>query len=208
MSDLYDTITRIVRQELQSQRAAEIAVVQEIHPHASDGSTDNQSCTVVLRDSRIVLKRVPVASSRLGVAAIPDIGDVVLLQFVGGDINAPVIVGSLYNENSRPPVNEEGQFVLHLPQGSGAGSGVHLVADSANGTSVKLNLGSAVALTLQDDDPVVSLEVDGGGATLLIERDGSITIESQTNIVMKGGGNVDIEAAGQLNLKGATINLN
>lgn len=207
MSSLYDTITQIVRQELQQQRQAEIAVVQEIHPHQDDGDKDNYACTVVLRDSDIVLKQVPLCSGRLGMVAIPDVGDVVLVQFINGDINAPVIVGSLYNDASRPPMSGEGAAVIHLPQGAGDGDAAHVELQTAQTLSLTVKLGGAMELKLQDDDPVVHLDV-GGNATLKIDRDGTIMLEGQNNIVMKGSGNVDIEAGGQLNLKGSVINLN
>jgi hypothetical protein len=98
---LYDTIRKIVQQELARVRTAELAVVQAVHP----ADPDNYSCTVVLRDSDMVLKQVPLTTPRKGVAMVPDVGDLVLVQFIGGQINAPVITGSLYNDEDRPPKN-------------------------------------------------------------------------------------------------------
>lgn len=99
---LYETIQRIVQEELRRVHTAQLAVVQEQHPHAGASDQDNYSCTVKLRNSALVLKQVPVATSRIGQVSIPAVGDLVLVQFVGGDINAPIIVGSLYNDEDRP----------------------------------------------------------------------------------------------------------
>ena len=41
---LYETIRSIVRSELGSFRGADLGVVEEIHPHASDSDTDNYWC--------------------------------------------------------------------------------------------------------------------------------------------------------------------
>lgn len=207
MSNLYDTITQIVRQEMQQLRSAEIAVVQELHPHEVDGDKDNYACTVVMRDSDIVLKKVPLCSGRLGFVAIPDIGDVVLVQFVNGSVNAPVIVGSLYSEASRPPANSEGVALMHLPQGASEDSAARVELNTRDKLSLAIKIGSSMELTLQDDDPVVNIDV-GGSAKFTIESDGTITLEGQNNIVMKGSADINIEAGGQLNLKGAKINLN
>ena len=49
-----------------------------------------------------------------------------LVQFVAGDVNAPVIVGRLYNDEDRPPENEDGKAVLHLPLGAADDDAVHL----------------------------------------------------------------------------------
>lgn len=205
MSDLYDSIRQIVREELRQQRFAELAVVQEQHPHADSGDSDNYSCTVVMRDNGILLKQVPVMVLRKGAACIPDVGDLVLVQFLNGDINAPVIVGSLYNDEDRPPANNSGQMVFKLPL---QGGGVELLVDSENATSVALKVGNAATLTLADDDPVVSIDIDGGKATLEISRDGSMTLSSSNAVEIKAGADMTIEAAGQLNLKGSVVNIN
>ena len=85
---LLDTIRRIVRDEVARVRTAEIGIVQEQHPHASDSDLDNFACTVRLRDSGIVLRRVPVATQRIGLASIPAVGEMVLVQFIGGNLHA------------------------------------------------------------------------------------------------------------------------
>jgi len=68
---------------------------------------------------------------------------------------------------------------------------------------------------LQDDDPVAELDVDGGKATVKIGRDGSISIDAQSDVTLKSQGNIKLEgtevsvkAQGQLTLKGATVNIN
>lgn len=205
MSDLYESIQHIVREELKQRRFAELAVVQEQHPHSDEGDSDNYSCTVVMRDSGIVVKRVPVMASRKGFAAIPDVGDLVLVQFLNGEVNAPIIVGSLYNDEDRPPVNASGQQVINLPLD---GSGVALKVDTEETTSIELTLGNAIKLTLIDDDPVVSIDIDSGKATLEIARDGSLAVSSGNAVEIKSGADMTIEASGNLNLKGTKINLN
>jgi uncharacterized protein involved in type VI secretion and phage assembly len=204
---LYETIQRIVRDELIRVRTAELAIVQDQHPHADDGDQDNYACTVRLRDSGLVLKQVPVATGRLGSVSIPAVGDLVLVQFVGGDINAPIITSSLYNDEDRPPVNDDGQWIVHLPLAAGDGDAVHLELHSGDDRSVVLRLGHALIATLKDDDPVVDLQVAGGKASIKVERDGATTIESQGAIALKGA-DINIEAQGQLTLKGSAVNIN
>ena len=203
---LFESIQQIVREEVSRMRTAELATVQKQHPHSSSGDSDNYACTVVLRDSGIVLARVPVATERIGSASIPAVGELVLVQFLNGDINAPVIVGRLYNDADRPPPNDDGQAILHLPLGASDDQAVHVEVHSDTRKAI-VKLGSGLDLTVQDDDPVVKVDV-AGQATLEIGKDGSIKIESQTDISIKGGSDVKIEASGQLTLKGATVNIN
>jgi uncharacterized protein involved in type VI secretion and phage assembly len=203
--NLYETIQRIVQEELRSVVTAELAVVQEQHPHASDSDKDNYACTVQMRNSGIVLSQVPVATPRIGSAHIPAVGDLVLVQFVGGDINAPIITGSLYNDEDRPPVNDDGMAVLHLPLSAGDSDAVHIELYSGDKREIVIKLGSGLTLNLRDDDPSVELDV-GGRAKLQIDSDGTISIEGG-ELKIKGT-TISIEAQAELKLKGATVNIN
>ena len=205
---LYETIQRIVQAELQQTRTAELAVVEEQHPHAGDSDKDNYACTVQLRNSGLVLKQVPVATQRIGSVSIPAVGDLVLVQFIGGDINAPIITGSLYNDEDRPPVNDDGQAILHWPLAAEDSEAVHIELHSNDKREINVKLGGGLIVNIRDDDPVVELDVDGGKATLTIDRDGTITLKSSSNINLEGS-EINIKASGQLNLKGDTaVNIN
>ncbi len=212
--DTLRDIRRIVRQEMLALHLAELGVVQEAHPHADKGDDNNHACTVRLRDTGLVLPRVPVAVGRKGLASIPDVGDLVLVQFIGGDVNAPVITGSLYNDEDRPPVNDTGQVSLTLPIDAEEGDGVHAVISSASERSATLTLGASLKIELKDDDPVVKIDVGDGSATLTIASDGTLTIKSGKAIALEGGevsikgSTITAEAQGEMTLKGSVINLN
>ena len=204
---LYETVQRIVQEELGRVRTAELAIVQEQHPHADDSDKDNYACTVRLRDSGIVLEQVPVATSRIGCVSIPAVNELVLVQFVGGDINAPIITGRLYNDEDRPPVNDDGQAITHLPLGAEDADAVHIELHSGDTRELVFKLGSGIEVNVRDDDPVVELKVDGGKLTLQVDRDGAVALESKGNVELKGN-EISIEAQSQLNLKGGTVNIN
>jgi phage baseplate assembly protein gpV len=208
VSNLLETLRQIVQQEMRSQRVCELATVKEQFPHAEEGDKDNHAVTVVLRDSGIELKKVPVATSRKGVASIPDVGDLVLVQFVGGDINAPIVVGSLYNDEDRPPPNASGQYMLRLPAAEDESGSVQLLIDSEQQRSLTLTVGGGVKVTLIDDDPPVKIDVADGSAVIEIARDGTVKFKSNNNIEIKAAADIKIEASGQLTLKGATVNIN
>lgn len=204
---LFETIQRIVQQEVMRVRTAELATVQAQHSHASESDKDNYACTVQLRNSEIVLKQVPVATSRIGSVSIPAVGDLVLVQFIDGDINAPVIVGSLYNDQDRPPANDDGQAIWHLPLGAADSDAIHIELTSGDKREVIIKLGDTLTVNIADDDPVIKIDVDSGKAKVVIERDGAINLESQGKVQLKGS-EITIEAQGQLTLKGATVNIN
>lgn len=212
-ADAFQALRHLIREEMGRLRLPELAVVQDVHPHADAGDDDNYALTVRLRDSGSVLPRVPLATGRKGLASIPDVGDLVLVQFLGGDANAPVATATFYNDEDRPPPNAEGEAVLRLPSGGGEGEGVEARVATAGAAGVTLAVGAALRLVLQDDDPVVSIDVNDGAAKVSIASDGSVSIEAGDlaiegrELAIKGTG-VTIEAQGELTLKGAKINLN
>ena len=209
-NSLIETVRQIVRQEMQSAHNSTLAIVQE--QHIGDGE---YACTVQTQDAEIVLKQVPVATARMGMVSIPAVNDLVLVQFIGGDINRPIIIGSLYNDEDVPPANADGQWICQLPNGAGDGEGVLITTNSDGTPSIEIKLGSALNITLQDDDPVLSVDVGSGSAALTIDSDGTlavsggrgINIEAGSDLVLKGA-NVQIEGSGEVAVKGAVINLN
>jgi uncharacterized protein involved in type VI secretion and phage assembly len=215
IADLVPELRRLIREEVQTLRSAELGIVQAQHPHESDGDTDNYAVTVRLRDTGIVLGKVPVATSRLGAVSIPPEGALVLVQFIGGDINAPVVTGTFYTDEDRPPVNADGQVIWNLPADASPDEAVRLEVSSTDKKSVVLKVASAVTVEIKDDDPAVSIDV-GGNAQVTIDSDGKVSITSAQALEMKASGdlkleaqgNVDIKAGGKMTLKGSVINLN
>lgn len=213
--DLLPDLRRLIREEVQALRSAELAIVQDQHPHGSDGDTDNYAVTVRLRDTGIVLSHVPVATGRLGMVAIPPVGALVLVQFIAGDIHAPVVTGTFYTDEDRPPVNADGQVIWSLPASAGPSDAVRLEVSSADQRAIVLKVGDAVTVELKDHDPAVSIDV-GGNAQLTIESDGTVTINSAQALTVKASseltvesqGNMELKAAGTMTIKGSVINLN
>ena len=68
-----------------------------------------------------------------------------------------------------------------------------------------VKLGSGLDLTLQDDDPVVHLDI--GQASLTMKKDGTIELKGK-EIKLEADSDISVKASGQLTLKGATVNIN
>lgn len=215
IAELVPQLRRLIREEVQTLRSAELGIVQAQHPHESDGDTDNYAVTVRLRDTGIVLSKVPVATGRLGAVSIPPEGALVLVHFIGGDVNAPVVTGTFYTDEDRPPVNADGQVIWNLPADAGPDDALRLEVSSTDSKSVMLKLASAVTVEIKDDDPAVSIDV-GGNAQITIDSDGKITVTSSQSLAVKASsdlkveaqGNLELKAGGQVNIKGSVINLN
>jgi phage baseplate assembly protein gpV len=184
--DLLEIIQAIVRDELATRRVAEIAVVTEQFTHADGGDKSNYECSVRLRDSGLELPRVPVATQRVGLAAIPNVDDLVLVHFVGGDLHAPVISGRLYNDVDRPPQAKANEWVYLCPDAAESGvRRAHL--EFPNGNTVTL-----------DDDKTV---IDAGGTKITISNGGDVAIHAEGKILIDSGGDTEIKSQGAVAIK-------
>lgn len=195
MSDLIGTLRAIVRDELARVRAPELAVVTQTFPRDADGNKSNHQVNVKLRESGVELQRVPVAVSRLGLSALPNEGDLVLVSFVGGDLNAPVAVGCLYDDEAHPPVAQAHEVVYMPPDDEETGTRrLHL--ELRNGSTVTVD-DESLKVTLGD----TAIEVTRDG-DVLIRAKGKIRMESQADIELEAQGAIKLTATGDLTAKG------
>ena len=80
------------------------------HP-APNGHSDASADDAVGTWVRIATPMAPVAGANWGAVAVPRVGSEVLIDFIDGDIDRPVVIGSVYNGRGAPDAqhNEVGQ---------------------------------------------------------------------------------------------------
>ena len=185
-ADLVGIVAAVVRDQLARLRVAEVGVVTEVFPHASGGDKHNYECTVRLRDTGLELQRVPVATPRIGMAAIPDVDDLVLLSFVGGSIHGAVVTARLYNDVDRPPEAKAREWVYVSPHDTESGIR-RLLLQLPNGNTVCL-----------DDD---KLEIQAGQTTVTVNNGGDVEVDSNADVVVKCAGNTEVNSQGDISLE-------
>lgn len=184
-TEVLDCLRAIVRDELARCRAPELATVTRSFARTGDGAQDNHQVSVQLRGSGVQLERVPVAVARLGLSALPQEGDLMLVHFVGGDLNAPVAVGCLYDEQAHPPVAQPHEVVYQVPD------------DAASGVRrLHFELPGGGGVTLDDD----TLQVVLGDTSVVVHRDGDVSIQAKGKVELAAGGDLELSAQGDLKL--------
>ncbi len=164
---------KVAEHEARKISTLELGVVTSVFPHASDSDKDNYQCSVKLKHrkqpdgSDFELRKVPVATSHIGLAHIPNVGDLVVLGFLHGDINAPIVLGRLYNDEDVPPRNDVGQMVLE---------GIETVAlTTKKGTKIAIDADGNVSIEAKGD-----VTISGGEVTI---NDGSKGAARQDDMV-------------------------
>jgi uncharacterized protein involved in type VI secretion and phage assembly len=211
MSTLLGIIQQIVRAELRCQHVAELGVVERngLHPHSGSADHDNYACDVRLKNTGLLLQQVPVATGHIGTAAIPNEGDLVLLGFSHGDINQPIIIGRLYNDVDRPPLNQADQIIFRQPLAESDDKTVKAEISNLDERDpprlVLLELPPKVSVTVQDDEIVAESgetrlrlsQPDGGGGQVVVEA-------GRSRITLNQDGDITIDAAGSITLTTST----
>jgi hypothetical protein len=227
-SNIVEVIRNIAQMEIKKIHTTELGIVTSVFPHASDSDKDNYECNIRLKDKGVELRKVPVATQQIGFVNILHTGDLVLVSFIGGNINSPIIVGRLYNEIDRPPTSEQEEIVykppytkdtslrrlnIVLPEGT--------VNVEFHDDMIRVIVGkSSITAT---DTGEIQIKSEGLQQKISIIADGDVSIEAQnisiksrmetkiesgTGMAIKSDALANIESTGPMTLKGAIININ
>jgi len=204
---LLDAIQRVVQETLAQHRTVLLGVVTTIFPHEAEDDANNYEVDVRLKYEDLELRRVPVAVSHMGVAAPPKAGDLVLVQFVDGDLNQPVINGRFYHADERPPLHKADDILFEQrtsdgtlnqlrfsPDGtiyiqrdvtkpednSEAKAGIRIDPDG----NIELTAGPKIVITLTNDDTIV-IKADGQPITIECDKlsvNGDMAVDGKLDV--------------------------
>lgn len=207
VSTIIETIQEIVRQEMRRVRVAELGLVEAVFPHSAGGDTDNYACDVKLKNSGLQLRAAPLMTGHIGTAAIPNVGDLVLLTFDKGDVNQPIIVGRLYNEKQRPPLNKPDEVVFRLPlaepDDKTIKAAIRNLKDQSPPRELIFEMPPKIVVRVTDG----TVRATAGKTEMKLDQPdggsgGTVTVVAgRTKITMNQDGDVTVEAAGSLGLK-------
>ena len=160
----------------------------------------------------------PYAGNGFGAVFIPEKLCEVLVAFVHGDMNEPVVIGGLYNGKDKPPTHHDRTDIDVKMIKTKAGHVVRL-DDSAQARAIELKTAGGHKVVLDDQNKKVEIASTGGhkvvlddqGKKLTITSSGghSLVLDDQGNKVelsaSGGAGKLTIEAAGKITLQGTAV---
>jgi phage baseplate assembly protein gpV len=209
MTGIVEAMKKVAESEVGKVHVAELGVVTSVFPHADDGDNDNYECSVKLRDKDVELRQVPVATPHIGFASIPQIGDLVLVSFVNGDINAPIITGRLYNDEDRPPASQAEEMVYIPPYDSNPD--LRRIYIELPDQTVTLTIQDEQLLIHVGDTDIAVSKEDGVNLTsklpITISTEDDLSIKAK-NVKIESDADTQFTASGKMTVKGSTVDIN
>jgi phage baseplate assembly protein gpV len=218
----YEMIRKIAEREVDKIHLLEYGKVESVNIHESEDDGIGYTCSVLLvgrttdDGEMLKLENVPISTPRTGHIDVPYVDDIVLVSYINGDFELPVIIGRLYSKEKKPPLFKDGQRLIEIDQSPSKLSEVPIIdIKFVDGAQTTINITeSSVMVTVGNMKMTISsgdegkIELEAGSTKLSMIEDGDISFETSTSISIKSGADVALEASGDVNVKGSKINLN
>jgi uncharacterized protein involved in type VI secretion and phage assembly len=155
----------------------------------------------------------PMAGKGRGAYFPPEVHDEVLVAFEQGDVRFPYLLGALWNGKDEPPAaNDDGKNDVRVIK-SRSGHLIRLtdkdgeekieIIDMTGKNSIVFDSKAKTITVTSDQD--ITLSAPNGAIKLDAK---TVEIKSSADAKVEAGQGLDVKAANEMNLKGATINLN
>ncbi|MFE6766909.1 VgrG-related protein [Streptomyces sp. NPDC057689] len=150
-----------------------------------------------------------------GEAFIPEVGDEVLVGFEQGHLDRPYVLAGLYNGKDRPGGGGAG---ASTPEAPGGGDLVDPTTGAVNRRAFASRSGNQLELLdaangpqgvrLRTGDGKLTIDLDRRGTAVVINSDGSVTIEAKERVSVTAAKGVALDAGrGELTLTGESVTL-
>jgi phage baseplate assembly protein gpV len=182
VSRIVEIIRRVVLEELARNRGSLLGVVTTVYPHETEDDENNYEANVRLKHEDLELRRVPIAVGHVGVAAPPRAGDLVLVQFLNGDSNQPLVTGRFYHADERPPLHKEDEILIEQRVSDDTLNHLRFASDGS------IFLQRDVTKPEDNSEAKASIKVDGASGDIEIKAADTIVI------LMKNDGEIQVTA--------------
>ena len=144
---------------------------------------------------------VPFAGGKRGAFFIPDVGDEVVVAFLGGDPRGAVILGSLWNGHDAAPetIGGSGQSVDRWTITGKAGTRIAIVEQPSSSATISFTTPGGLNGTLTDQD---------GSITFSNTSNTSVRIDSSGVTVNAPTAQVQVTAASEVTITAPSVNVN
>ncbi len=163
--------------------------------------TENESCW-----ARVV---APFAGNAMGAYMLPEVDDEVVVAFLGGQLDKPIILGGVWTKTSKPPKdNEKGKNHTKMIKTKSG----HTVTfyDEKGKEKIEIKTANGAQITLDDEHEKIEMKDKGGSNKITIDgKAGSLSFEAEKKIELKtGGSKITLDGSGnKIEAKTQTLQL-
>jgi uncharacterized protein involved in type VI secretion and phage assembly len=140
---------------------------------------------------------------------VPEVNDEILVACENGDLNRPLVIGSLHSKEDVPPEkNDDGKNDIRKIK---TRSGHEVIFNDSNGKeSVEIHTKTGHKILLDDTPGSEKIKISDKTENNYVQIDSNqnqILLSSEMNIKLKST-NIEIEASGMLKLNGSMVTIN
>ena len=204
---LADQLVSAQRGSVRNRRQFAIGTVTNVKDPDKAGRVKVKLPTVSDADESAWARVVsPGAGNKRGLHLMPDVGDEVLVAFIGGDFRNPVVLGGIWSKKNTPPTPEPMKGDKVSERSLTLASGAKLVfTENTDKSKAVVALKHAEAETsLQFDKDGIKLNAKKGTKIKIAVGEASIEMQSDGTITIKGGA-ITIKADKNLTLQGQKV---
>lgn len=131
---------------------------------------------------------MPYVSDKSGMYFLPEIGTEVVIAFLLGDRNCPVVMGSLWNQKVKLPEQtaEKDNNVKKIRTKNGQEI---IFSGEPDKQKITIQTKGGISVTLDDEQQCASVtDKDGKNRILLNAKEGSLSLEAEKKLELKVGG--------------------
>ncbi len=167
----------------------------------------------------------PYCGNGYGQYFLPEINTEVVIGFLAGDINVPIILGCLWNKEDKPPEGKPNDKNSVKSIRTKAGHEI-LFDETKDKEKIEIKTAGELDICLEDKEKIITIKDNSGENLIQIDgKNGIVTLEAKKKLVLKAGGEemlcldgggkkaslaantVDIQGKQTLKMKGQTTNL-
>ena len=206
---LADQLVSAQRGSVRNRRQFAIGTVTNVKDPDKSGRVKVKLPTISDKDESAWARvMAPGAGKTRGLQLMPDVGDEVLVAFIGGDAANPVVLGGLWSKKNTPPIAEPakgdsvGERSLYL-----ASKAKLAFTEGDDASKSKVELVHAEADTnIQFDKDGVKVNAKDGTKIVLKVGEASVTLEGDGTITISGG-DITIKASKNLTMQGQKVTI-
>ena len=144
----------------------------------------------------------PMGGTQRGQFFFPRVDDLVVLAYLGGDPHRPMVIGTYWNTEVKPPYTiEQGKvynYTIKMPSGTEL-----LFYEEPGKEKVTLTLPSGTVLRIDDEKKAVALQDKTGDNALTMDlQGGNVVLKAKTKLTLSAGDTtIELAAAGTITQK-------